>query len=199
MGTKVVVHSNTKRLAQVVGAAILIAAVLTGIKKLAAWRNAAEQPPAAGMVAPVAGDSTGAMESGGNLLIGRSFVIDADTLEIHGVRIRLEGIDAPESAQRCGATGQEWACGQQAAVALSDWLGVRTVSCRAKGEDRYKRKLARCFVGNEDIQAWLVLNGWALAYRTYSKDYVAAEEVAQSRKVGLWQGEFVRPWDWRKQ
>lgn len=197
MGTKIVVHSNAKRLAQVVCAAILIAATLTGIKRLAAWRDAAEQPVAT-VAASLADAPTKPVDPTGNLMVGQSSVIDADTIEIHGVRIRLEGIDAPEADQRCGAAGREWACGQQASVALSDWLGDRTVSCRAKGEDRYQRKLARCFVGSEDVQAWLVLNGWALAYRSYSQDYVAAEEVAQSRSAGLWQGEFVKPWDWRQ-
>lgn len=194
MNRKVVVHSNAKRLVQVVGAALLIAATLTGLKRLSEWRKADSDPvqtPVASVtiLSPIEGPST--------IVVGRSSVIDADTLEIHGKRIRLEGVDAPEGSQRCGAVGQEWACGQQAAMALSGWLGERTVSCNPKGQDRYERLLARCFVDSEDVQSWLVLNGWALAYRQYSTDYVAAEEVAQSRKAGLWQGEFVPPWDWR--
>ena len=196
MTTKVVVHSNFKRLVQVILAALLIAGGLVGIKKLAAWWRVPEAPVAAS--APLALEFATPAAQANNLITGRSSVIDADTLEIHGMRIRLEGIDAPESSQRCGAAGQEWACGQQAALALNDWIGERNVSCRRQGQDRYQRTLARCFVGTEDVQSWLVLNGWALAYRRYSADYVAAEEIAQSRQAGLWQGEFVPPWQWRQ-
>ena len=195
MGTKIVVHSNTKRLVQVVGAALLIAAALTGLKRFSVWWKAPERAQVS--------NASGALgvqvdTKSSSLIMGQSTVVDADTLEIQGARIRLEGIDAPEASQRCGAVGKEWACGQEAALALADWLGDRPVSCRPEGQDRYQRTLARCFVGAEDVQAWLVLNGWALAYREYSKDYVAAEEVAQSRKAGLWRGDFVPPWDWRE-
>jgi len=125
-------------------------------------------------------------------------VIDGDTLVIQGQNIRLEGIDAPESGQRCGTSGHEWACGQEASVALSNWLAEKQVSCSPKSKDRYGRTLARCFVGASDIQSWLVANGWALAYRKYSTDYVDTEDMAKARKVGLWQGEFIAPWEWRE-
>lgn len=199
MATKVVVHSTFKRFVQVVGFAVVIAAALTGLKKLANRDNPEiqVQAPAQAMDAdPSASEAP--VVSDANLVAGRSSVVDADTLEIHGTRIRLEGVDAPESSQRCGAAGQEWACGQQAALALSDWIGDKPVSCRVNGSDRYQRKLARCTMDGQDMQAWLVSNGWAMAYRRYSTDYVAAEEVAQAAKLGLWRGEFVMPWDWRK-
>lgn len=199
MATKVVVHSTFKRFVQVVGFAVVIAAALTGLKKLANRDNPEiqVQAPAQAMDAdPSASEAPVVTDA--NLVAGRSSVVDADTLEIHGTRIRLEGVDAPESSQRCGAAGQEWACGQQAALALSDWIGDKPVSCRVNGSDRYQRKLARCTMDGQDMQAWLVSNGWAMAYRRYSTDYVAAEEVAQAAKLGLWRGEFVMPWDWRK-
>jgi endonuclease YncB( thermonuclease family) len=43
----------------------------------------------------------------------------------------------------------------------------------------------------------LVSAGWALAYRRYSKDYVAAENEARKAKRGMWRGTFVKPWKWR--
>lgn len=198
MTTKVVVHSNTKRLVQVVGLALLMAAGLTGLKRFSTWWKApSEQPqPVAGAsIALSAAKPTATNENG--LIVGPSAVVDADTIEINGLRIRLEGIDAPEASQRCMIAGQEWACGRKAATALGSWLGDKPVSCAPKGKDRYGRTLARCFVGADDIQSWLVINGWALAFREHSKDFVDAEEVAKSRKAGLWQGEFVAPWDWR--
>jgi endonuclease YncB( thermonuclease family) len=58
--------------------------------------------------------------------------------------------------------------------------------------------IGRCYVQGDDIEAWMVLNGWALAYRRYSTDYVDEEAVAQDAQVGLWSGEFVPPWEWRR-
>ena len=195
MARKVVVHSNAKRFVQVAAVAILAAAALTGLKKASHWWRAPSEVPETMAVAT----APAARSAATNVLAGRSSVIDADTLEVHGTRIRLEGVDAPESSQRCGTAGKEWACGQQAALALSNWIAERPVTCHPKGTDRYQRVLARCFVGNDDLQAWLVSNGWALAYRQYSTDYVAAEQHARAARVGMWQGEFVPPWEWRKQ
>ena len=194
MTPKVVVHSNAKRFVQVAAVAIVAAATLTGLKKASQWWRAptvVEETAAA--------PTPSAVSAASNLLVGQSSVIDADTLEIHGTKIRLEGIDAPEASQRCGDPAGEWACGQQAALALSEWIAGRPVTCHPKGSDRYQRVLARCFVGNDDMQAWLVSNGWALAYRQYSKDYVAAETHAQAARAGMWRGDFVPPWEWRKQ
>jgi len=197
MATKVVVHSTFKRLFQVIGFAIVLAAALTGLKKIANRDSAESQAPVL-TSERTDGAAASPTSTDANLIFGTSSVLDADTLEIHGTRIRLEGVDAPESSQRCGTLGQEWACGQHAALALSDWIGDKTVSCEVNGSDRYQRKLARCTVDGQDMQVWLVSNGWAMAYRAYSTDYVAAEEVAQAAKLGLWRGEFVMPWNWRK-
>lgn len=194
MTRKVVVHSNAKRFVQVIAVAILAAATLTGLKKASQWWRA---PPEVAEISDTAPPAS--LPAAANILVGRSSVIDADTLEIHGTRIRLEGVDAPEANQRCGSESQDWACGQEAAMALSDWIAGRPVTCHPKGADRYQRVLARCFVGNDDLQAWLVSNGWALAYRQYSADYVAAEQHAEATRAGLWRDDFVPPWEWRKQ
>jgi len=132
-------------------------------------------------------------------IAGRASVVDGDTLEIHGKRIRLHGIDAPESRQSCRMDdGTIWRCGQQAALSLSDHIGQRTVSCQGKDVDRYKRIVAVCRSGGEDLNAWMVTEGMALAYRRYSTDYVKQEERANLKRRGVWSGEFVAPWDWRR-
>jgi len=100
-------------------------------------------------------------------LTGRASVIDGDTIEIHGQRIRLFGIDAPESRQSCEAGGQTYRCGQHAALALADHVGQRVVACEQRDVDRYGRVIAVCRAGGEDLNAWLVSQGWALAYQRY--------------------------------
>ena len=133
-------------------------------------------------------------------LIGVASVIDGDTIEIHGQRIRLHGIDAPESRQLCTRpSGERWRCGQQASLALSDRIGQATVSCQPRDRDRYGRIVAVCFKGNEDLNRWMVANGWAVAYRRYSVDYVADEDDARQNRINIWSGIFDMPWDWRAQ
>tara|TARA_R110000868_G_scaffold144120_1_gene362860 strand:- start:257 stop:751 length:495 start_codon:yes stop_codon:yes gene_type:complete len=131
-------------------------------------------------------------------LVGRASVIDGDTIEIHGQRIRLHGIDAPESRQLCKKDGQEYRCGQQASLALADKIGTRPVACEQRDIDRYKRIVAVCRDGEEDLNAWMVLQGHAVAYRRYSNDYVAAEDQAKDEKRGIWSGRFTLPWLWRR-
>lgn len=130
---------------------------------------------------------------------GIASVIDGDTLELHGERIRLHGIDAPESAQTCqDARGRSWPCGRRAALALADRIRQRPLRCEQTGRDRYRRTLAVCYLGRSDLNAWLVRNGWALAYRRYSGDYLGQEKAAQAAGVGIWVGSFVPPWEWRR-
>jgi endonuclease YncB( thermonuclease family) len=135
-------------------------------------------------------------------IAGRARVIDGDTIEIAGKRIRLFGIDAPESRQTCGSEGKVSRCGQEATSALSNRLGAEIVVCDDRGRDRYGRIVAVCRLGGSagpDINAWMVREGWAIAYRRYSRDYVAAEGEAEAAKRGLWSGTFEEPWEWRRQ
>ena len=129
---------------------------------------------------------------------GPARVIDGDTLEIQGQCIRLHGIDAPESRQLCRLDGKPWQCGEVAANALADKIARRSVTCEDLGRDRYKRIIARCAVAGEDIGAWMVSQGLALAYRRYSRDYVDQEAEAQEARRGIWASEFVKPWEWRR-
>ena len=64
--------------------------------------------------------------------------------------------------------------------------------------DRYKRRISVCYAGLYDINAEMVKRGWAVAYIRYSKDYIDEEKFAKSNKIGMWQGKFINPWDWRK-
>ena len=131
--------------------------------------------------------------------VGVTTVIDGDTIDIHGQRFRLFGVDAPESKQLCNdAAGQPYRCGQVAANTLSNLIGRQTVTCEKKDIDRYKRIVAVCSVNGQDVGAYLVAKGLAVAYVHYSTAYVPAEVAARSDGRGLWAGTFEMPWDWRK-
>ena len=131
-------------------------------------------------------------------LKGPARVIDGDTIEIAGQRVRLHGIDAPEAAQTCRLSSQEWQCGFVATARLIEATQGQDVRCEERDRDRYGRVVAVCFVGDTDLNAWLASEGWALAYRDYSLDYVDEEDRARASRKGLWRGEFTPPWDWRR-
>ena len=131
-------------------------------------------------------------------IAGQARVIDGDTLDIRGTRIRLHGIDAPESRQMCRAAGRYWSCGQQASRALAELIGPRRVVCSERGRDRYGRIVAVCLAGRTDLNRWMVAKGWAFAYRQYARLYVADEMAARAAGRGIWRGDAVPPWDWRR-
>ena len=132
-------------------------------------------------------------------LNGKPRIVDGDTIWIGETKIRLHGIDAPEMKQTCQkADGGEYRCGEMATFALAEIIDTHWVTCKGDTRDRYKRRIAVCYVGPYDINAEMVKRGWALAYRRYSMDYVGEEEDASNRNAGMWQGEFMKPWEWRQ-
>lgn len=118
---------------------------------------------------------------------GLARVIDGDTLEIDGVRIRLYGVDAFERSQVCG----EFACGRAARQAMIDRTRDRVVECQAIDTDRYGRTVAQCFADGADLAAMLVRGGLAVAYRRYSLAYVADEDIARRAHAGVWAGAWA--------
>lgn len=134
-------------------------------------------------------------------LEGTARVIDGDTLEINGQRIRLWGIDAFERNQWCqspSGVGGAYNCGMQATVAMEELTRNRHIRCVQKDTDRYKRVVAQCFAGALDIGKLLVLQGWAFDYTQYSHGaYRDVQEGAHEAKRGAWAGTFQWPWDYR--
>ncbi|MEK1890803.1 MAG: thermonuclease family protein [Phyllobacterium sp.] len=135
-------------------------------------------------------------------IIGTASVIDADTIEIHGQRIRIFGVDAPEGRQTCeDGKGKAYRCGQIGSFALDELLQrSQPVGCKAVDRDRYGRIVANCINSKGDnLASWLVTHGYAIDYPQYSKGLYAAEErVARATKAGVWKGKFMKPWDYRK-
>src|ERR1700727_2239877 len=90
---------------------------------------------------------------------------EGDQIQIGNIHIRLAGIDAPSVDQLCLNTkGERWTCGVAARDDLTHHTATQSWTCHTQRIDRRGRTVARCEVGGEDIQKWLVSSGWALAY-----------------------------------
>jgi endonuclease YncB( thermonuclease family) len=152
---------------------------------------------------------------------GQATIVDGDTLELRVIdsrtaaalqiagvrtrnnafRVRLFGIDAPESGQTCSdRNGKPYFCGSKAAFALADLIGRDQVVCTAVDRDRYGRLVARCRAGSLDLGAEMVRHGQALDFPKYSHGAYAEEQAdAQDAREGLFSGQFMAPWLWRAQ
>lgn len=116
-------------------------------------------------------------------IAGTASVIDGDTIEIHGRRIRLSGFDTPERGARCGDVNVY----QRAALALSDFIGQRTVTCTPTGVDNYDRVVASCGVDGTDLGEHVVAQGWGRDWPRYSNGAYADEESdARENRRGIW-------------
>ena len=137
-------------------------------------------------------------------------VVDGDTVHIDNYKFRLEGIDAPEMRQQCkkesfkisffiGLTFyKDYSCGRVSKEKLITKIDTTEIKCISSSKDRYKRNIATCYKGKTNLNQWMVRNGFAIAYRRYSKTYVPDEEFAKENKLGLWKGKFMEPEKWRK-
>jgi len=124
------------------------------------------------------------------------YVADGDTVGIladkETIKIRLEGIDAPESKQAFGTRSKE---------ALAKLVAGNEVTVRITGEDRYKRTLGTIHVGQTNVNETMVEDGWAWHFKKYSKDEALAklEVKAREAKVGLWADpKPIPPWEFRQ-
>ena len=121
-------------------------------------------------------------------------ISDGDTITIlqgkQQIKVRLFGIDAPELEQPYGKKSKQF---------LANLIAGEVVEVEPKGKDRYKRTLGIIYFKGQDINAQMVLNGYAWAYVKYSRIYVNQEKLARENKRGLWQSsDPTPPWEWRK-
>src|SRR5690606_16659735 len=132
---------------------------------------------------------------------GRASVIDGDTIEINGERIRLNGVDAPESSQTCrDSSGKPYRCGAKSAAALDKLLKESSpTTCEFVERDRYGRFVGNCYrADGSSVQELHVRNGWALDWPRYSDGaYAEHQRAAQAERLGIWVGPFQLPWEWR--
>jgi len=125
-------------------------------------------------------------------------IIDGDTIHLNNEKIRFTGIDTPELKQTCSKNNEIIDCGIQARQLLINKIGKKKVNCVREGKDQYKRTLAECFVNDLSLSKFLVREGYAFAYRKYSKKFIEDENFAKNNNMGIWSMKFEYPWDWRK-
>ena len=94
---------------------------------------------------------------------------------------------------------QDWFCGKQSTKELKRKINNRNVKCVTTDIDIYKRFVAICSVDNINLNKWMVENGWAIAYRYYSTDYINEERYARENSLGIWKSQFLKPYQYRKQ
>ena len=131
-------------------------------------------------------------------IIGMAHIIDGDTIHIGKNKIRLHAIDAPEINQTCKIKEKTWNCGLESSKALEKLIAKKEIKCMVNDIDQYKRYVAECYIKNININKYMVTNGWAIAYRYYSTQFVEDEQIAQKNKLGIWQGTFITPYLFRK-
>ncbi len=138
--------------------------------------------------------STAAAPVSQQSIAGQARITGGGTLQIGNERIRLFGIDVPEIGQSCNDDqGAPYSCGLTSLGALQRHVGNAPVICETVGRDERGDTLARCYTHGEDLNRWMVANGWAIAHRPLTDDYVPAEDLAHHRHAGMWRGAFTLP------
>ena len=138
---------------------------------------------------------------------GNAQIIDGDTIKINSNKIRLYGIDAPEFNQLCKKPyltififtfNKDYRCGKISTEKLKKKINNKVINCKILDIDRYKRLIGECYKRNLNLNSWLVSNGYAVAYKKYSRKYSYLEKQAKDNQKGIWGGNFDMPWNWRK-
>ena len=140
-----------------------------------------------------------------NITKGKAIVMDGDTIKINGERIRVSGIDAPESyfrgrKQTCIEDNKKVFCGEISKEKLIEKIGNNSVNCKIeKNKDKYKRSVGECFIKEESLSVFMVRNGYAFDWPYYSKGKFANDqEYARMNKLGFWNTKFEYPWIWKE-
>lgn len=171
-------------------AVLAVGAVNRG--ELASWWDGAARLPSV-----IHGPGSPAPPQAG--FTARVAVVDGDTLAAGGRRLRLHGIDAPETGQSCTRGGRTYDCGREATEAMARIIGRGVLTCRVLGTDQFGREIVRCHdERGVDVAGELVRQGWAIAFRRFSEEYVGQEAEARAARRGLWAGRFEEPSDWRR-
>jgi endonuclease YncB( thermonuclease family) len=147
----------------------------------------------------LAGMAIWAAQAQAGQISGQAKAVDSTTIQIGDQRIMLFGIDSVMRKQLCSLDGKPWQCWPAAVKGLQALLDQGPVVCDPVGDpDVYGRWLARCKVNDQSVNEQLVARGFAVARVNESTDFVAAEAEAKEKKLGLWQGQFLAPSNFRR-
>ncbi len=130
---------------------------------------------------------------------GRAAAMGSDTLFLNGQVYQLFGIDGVEFHQFCFVDGEPWACGASATRAMQSLVDPVVITCTPTGDTNGEAIYAVCTSADGDLATTMTQQGWALANRDQSDDYVAAEEEARAAGNGIWRGVSIEPWTYRAQ
>lgn len=131
-------------------------------------------------------------------IAGRAMVIDSNTIEIGGRRVRLLGVDAPDLNQICPTKkGETYPCGRVSAQTLVAVIKDGPLTCVGDAADAAGRLVARCAIRGFDVGEQYVMAGRAFADPETGADYRRAEGTAEKLREGMWRGAFQKPWEWR--
>lgn len=129
---------------------------------------------------------------------GMGTAIEGDVFSIDGVRMLLYGVDTVEPRQTCYIDGQPWDCWPAVVRQLQTFLAEGPATCTpAAPPDPFRRQLVLCEINGESLNEKLIRSGFAIAFPDEVPEFAAAEEAARAERIGLWQGQFQSPSEWR--
>lgn len=132
---------------------------------------------------------------------GKAYVLDGDSIRVGKKEVRLFGIDAPEYSQKCfNKKNIEYSCGLNSKDFLIKLIGGKRVYCVYAQKDKYDRFLAKCYFDDLSVNEEIIKNGMAVVYNFTESDEIIdkLEEQAKDKKIGIWQGAFELPKNYRK-
>lgn len=130
--------------------------------------------------------SVGATQQANADISSFAFVQSDGTLRVSGETIRLYGIYIPPTDQSCRTFERPIECGTRASLALDFHIGVEFVHCEERVRYQDGSVSALCRVRGEDLSAWMLQKGWALALPDAPFEYTAFEKIARARGLGVW-------------
>ncbi len=143
--------------------------------------------------------AAGAADAGSDVIRGQAEAIESAIIVVNGTRVMLYGLESMHPPQICYIEGQVWECWAAAVRQLQTFLGEAPVECTPVAQpDFYGRVLALCEQNGESLNERYVRSGFALAIESEMPEYAAAEAAARAEGIGLWQGQFVEPRDFRE-
>ncbi len=132
------------------------------------------------------------------LIIGMATARESATFEVDGRRVLLYGLESVHPPQRCSIGGQVWECWAAAVRQLQTYIAEGPVTCTpVELPDVFGRVLAICEQNGEVLNERYVRSGFALAIEDEMPEYAALEAAARAEGIGLWQGVFQEPRDFR--